>query len=70
MILDVRGYPEDYLEQYTGRIAQVTSADVLRVARRYLDLDHLIILVVGNDAYFETPLQTLGTVLRVDPSEL
>jgi zinc protease len=70
MILDVRGYPEDYLEQYTGKIAQVTSADVLRVARRYLDLDHLIILVVGNDAYFETPLQTLGTVLRVDPSEL
>ena len=70
MILDVRGYPEDYLEQYTGRIAQVTSADVLRVARRYLDLDHLIILVVGNDEFFEMPLHTLGTVLRVDPSEL
>jgi hypothetical protein len=48
----------------------VTAADVLRVARRYLDLDHLIVVVVGNEAYFEEPLDTLGLVLRIDSSEL
>jgi zinc protease len=70
MILDFRGYPEDYLKSYTDNIAKVTSADVLRVARQYLDLDHLIIVVVGNEEYFEEPLMKLGTVAVMDPSEL
>jgi zinc protease len=70
MILDARGYPEDYLENYTDNIARVTSSDVLNVARRYVNLDHLIIVVVGNEKYFEEPLEKLGVVVRMDPSEL
>ena len=69
MILDFRGYPHDYLENYTERIGKVTAGDVLRVAKKYLNLDHLIIVVVGNEAYFEEPLNTLGQVIPIDPDD-
>ena len=65
MILDFRGYPEDYLENYTENIARVTSDDVLRVARGNLNLDHLIFVIVGNEEYFEEPLDKLGEVVRI-----
>lgn len=69
MILDFRGYPHDYLENYTERIGKVTAGDVQRVAKKYLNLDHLIIVVVGNEAYFEVPLNTLGQVIPIDPDD-
>ena len=69
MILDFRGYPHDYLENYTKRIREVTAGDVQRVAKKYLNLDHLIIVVVGNEAYFEEPLNTLGQVIPIDPDD-
>jgi predicted Zn-dependent peptidase len=69
MILDFRGYPDDYLQSYTKNIEKVTAADVQRVARKYLKLDHLIIVIVGNDEYFEQPLSTLGEVITIDPED-
>jgi zinc protease len=69
MILDFRGYPHDYLQNYTERIGEVTAGDVQRVAKKYLNLDHLIIVVVGNEAYFEEPLNTLGKVIPIDPDD-
>ena len=69
MILDFRGYPDDYLQNYTKNIEMVTAADVQRVSRNYLKLDHLIIVIVGNDEYFEQPLSTLGEVITIDPED-
>ena len=38
-------------------IAAVTKEDVLRVAKKYIDLDHLAIVIVGDRASIEAPLK-------------
>jgi hypothetical protein len=38
----------------------VTKADVVRVARQYIDLDHLAIVIVGDRATIEAPLKATG----------
>ena len=51
------GLPEDYWTRYQAGIRAVTSADVQRVARQYLDADHLTILIVGDRAKIEAPVR-------------
>ena len=51
------GLPEDYWTQYQTGIKAVTAADVQRVARQYLDADHLTILIVGDRARIEAPVR-------------
>ena len=65
--LEYYGYAPDYLEKYRDNVALVTRADVLRVAKQYLHPDKLIKVVVGNDAKFDKPLSTFGTVRQVIP---
>ncbi len=60
------GYPTDFLEQYRVGIDKVTSADVARVANKYIDESKLATVVVGNAAQFKPPLQTLGKVTTLD----
>jgi zinc protease len=62
------GYPSDYLEKYKEAIDKVTSADVTRVANKYVDGSKLAIVVVGNGGEFGTPLSKLGPVTNVDIS--
>jgi zinc protease len=38
-----------YWNNYRAKIAAVTTSDVERVAKKYIDLDKLVILVVGNE---------------------
>jgi zinc protease len=63
-----QGLPADYYQQYGTRIAAVTREDVLRVARQYIDLDHLAIVIVGDRATIEGPLKATGIapVVNVD----
>ena len=65
--LEYYGYAPDYLEKYRDNVALVTRADVLRVAKQYLYPDKLIKVVVGNDAKFDKPLATFGTVRQIIP---
>jgi zinc protease len=51
------GLPEDYWTQYQTGIKAVTAADVQRVANKYLDADHLTILIVGDRAKIEAPVR-------------
>jgi zinc protease len=54
------GLPEDYWTQYQRSIDAVTPADVQRVAQKYLDADHLTILIVGDRAKIEAPVRATG----------
>jgi zinc protease len=60
------GLPSNYLEMYRGNIEKVTKDDVVRVAKKYVRVDDLSILVVGKAADFPKPLDTLGKVTNVD----
>lgn len=60
------GYPPDFLEKYKSGIEKVTSADVSRVARKYVDRSKLGIVVVGNQSEIKPPLSELGTVTDLD----
>lgn len=64
--LEFYGYPPDFLEKYRAGIEKVTTADVQRVAKKYIEPSKLAILVVGNSAEFGTPLDQLGKVQPVD----
>jgi zinc protease len=59
-------YPPDYLDKYRAAIEKVTTADVERVAKKYIDPSKLAILVVGNSTEFGTPLDKLGKVKSID----
>jgi len=63
--LEYYGYPEGYLENYRANIAKVTKDDVLRVARKYLKPDQMVIVVAGDDKTFDKPLSTFGTVQEI-----
>jgi zinc protease len=54
------GYPDDFIFQYQKAVSTVTRADILRVAREYVDPAKFIIVAAGNPKDFGTPLSALG----------
>jgi zinc protease len=66
VILAFYGYPADYLEKYKDGIEKVTSADVQRVANKYIQPSKLAVVVVGNQSEITPPLSTLGKVTDLD----
>jgi len=64
--LEFYGYPLDYLAKYRDGVEKVTTADLDRVAKKYIDPSNLAILVVGNSSEFGTPLSTIGPVQPID----
>jgi predicted Zn-dependent peptidase len=63
--LEYYSYPKGYLENYRDNIAKVTKEDVLRVARKYLHPDRMVIMVVGNEKKLDKPLSTFGAVKEI-----
>jgi zinc protease len=57
--LEFYGYPADFVEKYRTAIEAVTTADLERVAKKYIDPAKLAVLVVGNEAQLGTPLTAL-----------
>jgi zinc protease len=53
------GYPDDFIFQYQKAVESVTRADILRVAKEYLDPSKFVIVAVGNPKDFGTPLASL-----------
>jgi predicted Zn-dependent peptidase len=60
--LAVFGLPDSYITDYTKKIAAVSKDDVRRVARKYLDPNHLTIVVVGDRKTLAEPLAKLAPV--------
>jgi predicted Zn-dependent peptidase len=55
--LVTQGLPDDYYQTYAKSVSAVTKEDLLRVAKRYIDLQHLAIVIVGDRAAVEAALK-------------
>jgi len=58
--------PEDYWDTYPARISAVTADDVQRVARKYLTLDNIQIVAVGDAVKIGPILEKYGKVAVYD----
>jgi zinc protease len=56
------GFPADYWDTYPEKISAVTAADVQRVARKYIPIDDIVIVAVGDAAKIRGVLAEFGTV--------
>ncbi len=58
--------PANYWDTYPQTVEAITADDVQRVARKYIDLDHLQIVAVGDAAKMREALAKFGTVEEFD----
>jgi zinc protease len=61
--------PESYYSDFAAKINAVTRADLTRVAQKYVDLDRLNLVIVGDRAVVEAPLKATGIapIVVLDP---
>jgi zinc protease len=62
----IQGLPDDYYQRYAQAVSAVTAAEVVQVATKYIDLDHMAIVIVGDKAAIEQPLEAT----RIAPVKL
>jgi zinc protease len=55
--VDTQGLSDDYLKTYVQRVNAVTSADLKRVAEKYLDPSKMAFVVVGDKSKIEPSLK-------------
>jgi zinc protease len=60
LFLKLEGYPDNYLETYLPRIKKVDAARVLKIGKRAVQPDDMVILVVGKKAELLDQLKGLG----------
>jgi predicted Zn-dependent peptidase len=61
------GLPDDVFSKYVPAVQAITAADLTRVAKQYLLLDRMAVVIVGDRASIEAPVRatTLGPVTVV-----
>jgi predicted Zn-dependent peptidase len=52
--------PDDYFSKYVQNIQAVTAADVQRVAQKYINPDHLAVVIVGDLKVIEPGIRALN----------
>jgi len=60
------GFPADYWDTFPEKIAAVTAADVQRVAQKYIPVDDIVIIAVGDASKIRAGLAEFGTVEEWD----
>jgi len=58
----IYGLPADYWDTYQAKISAITAEQVQRVARKYLDLDNIQIVAVGDASKIKPVLDKFGPV--------
>ncbi len=58
----IYNFPADYWDTYPAKISAVTAADVMRVARKYINLDNIQVVAVGEAAKIKSTLEKWGPV--------
>lgn len=66
MTVKYYGLPENYWDTYSDEVAKVDAATVQKIAARYIDLDHLQIVVVGDAKEVRGAVNKYGTVSVLD----
>ncbi len=64
------GLPEDYWDTYTAKIMAVGAEDVQRVAKKYVPLDNIRIIAVGDASKIGEVLKKFGPVEEVSPDSM
>jgi zinc protease len=55
-----QGLSEKYWQEYSANISAVTADDLVRVAKKYIDLERFNLVIVGDRATIEEPLRKTG----------
>lgn len=70
MNLKLQGYPDNYLETYIDNIKKVTKAGIQESAKKYMNPDRMIYVIVGDEKKFDKPLSTFGSVKAIDLNKI
>lgn len=66
MTVKYYGLPENYWDTYSDEVAKVDAATVQKIAAKYIDLDHLQIVVVGDAKEVREAVNKYGSVSVLD----
>jgi zinc protease len=58
--MELNNLPQDYFDRYRENIGAVSKEAVEHVAKKYIDPDRVIVVIVGNAAQIREPLGSLG----------
>lgn len=68
--LHIQGKEEIHEDERLEKIRNVTKKDVLEIAKKYINLDRLTILIIGNKNKFDKPLENFGNVEEINLQEI
>lgn len=66
IISKIYGFPGDYWDTYPEKIMAVSREQIREMAQKYIDLDHLQIVAVGDGSKIKEKLEKHGTVAVYD----
>jgi len=62
--MELYDLPHDYFDRYRENITAVKADDIAGVAKKYIDPDRALIVIVGNASQIREPLGTLGLPIQ------